>query len=107
MLSDGSEQLAYAAYRPAGAPLTYEAWVEEYKSSMGSDFDPSMLEDYELIVEAGSDQFALFADGDFLGGTLQVYADGRALIVGTMKVAGMSNRELALGLADRALPRLP
>lgn len=106
MLPDGSDQLAYAAYRPAGAPLTYEAWVEEYKASMGDDFDPSMLEDYELISEGGN-QFALFADGDFLGGMVQVYVDGRALIVGTMRVEGMSNQVLAMGLAARAQPRLP
>lgn len=106
MLAGGSEQLAYAAYRPVGAPRTYEAWVEEYRASMGEDFDESQLESYELISDVGG-EFAVYADADFLGGLIQVYSDGRALIVGTMKIDGKSNRDLALALAAKAVGRLP
>jgi hypothetical protein len=106
MVADGSDQLAYVAYRPAGAPLSYAAWVEEYKASAGDDFDESMLEDYELISEVG-DQFALYADGGSLGGLFQMYTGGRAVIVGTMSIAGRSNQVLAMSLAAKATPRLP
>lgn len=106
MLADGSDQLVYVAFRPAGAPLSYAAWVEEYKASMGDDFDESMLEDYDLISEVGN-QFALYSDGGSLGGQFQMYTGGRALIVGTMSVEGRSNRVLALSLAGLATPRLP
>ena len=63
-------------------------------------------DDYGLISEAG-DQFVLYADMGSLGGQLQVYTGGRALIVGTMSVAGQSNQALAMSLADKARPRIP
>ena len=106
MLADGSDQLVYVAYRPTGAPLSYAAWVEEYKASMGDDFDESRLEAYELISEVG-DQFALYTDMGSLGGQFQMYTGGRALIVGTMSIEGRSNQVLAMSLAAKATPRLP
>jgi len=105
MLADGSGQLAYAAYRPAGAPLTYEAWVDEYKASMGDDFDESMLADYELISEAGN-QFAIFADGGSLGSQVQIYVNGSALILGTMAI-DEADRMRLMALASKAQPRMP
>lgn len=106
MTPDGSDQLVYVALRPAGAPRSYQEWVDEYRAGMGDDFDETQLESYELISEV-ADQFALWSDGGALGGQFQMYTGGRALIVSPMMIEGKSNQGMAMALASHATMRLP